>query len=143
MIVILEDNERRIAAMTSVLRKVLPAASAICFEDARQMLAWLADRLGEADLISLDHDLPVRRDEENRLIDCGTGREVANYLAALPPTCPVIVPGGNGGCPSRIRLAVPGGASAGRSGLDWRSVGRGGAGLHTRGVDCGQGFFCG
>lgn len=98
MIAILEDNEQRIAAMTTVLREVLPAAPSIFFESAHEMLRWLAEHLHKAELISLDHDLPIRRDSENRLVDCGTGREVAEYLAKLPPTCPVIVHSSNATC---------------------------------------------
>ena len=84
--------------MTAVLRELVPTARTIFFEDARQTLSWLAEHLGETDLISLDHDLPIRRDGENRVIDCGTGRQVADYLATLPPTCPVIVHSSNVPC---------------------------------------------
>jgi CheY-like chemotaxis protein len=97
-ITLLEDDPVRIAAMTAVLRELLPSARPIFFEDARQMLAWLGAHLGDVDLISLDHDLPVRRDAENRLIDCGTGREVADWLGGVPPTCPVIVHSSNEPC---------------------------------------------
>jgi CheY-like chemotaxis protein len=96
--VILEDDPARASAMTAALRELLPTGQSIFFEDAGAMLAWLAEHLGEADLISLDHDLPIRRDEDNRLIDCGTGRQVADYLAALPPPCPVIVHSSNAAC---------------------------------------------
>ena len=97
-ILILEDDPARIAAMTAVVRDLLPTARLVFFEDAGQMLAWLSEHLGEVDLISLDHDLPIRRDAENRLIDCGTGRQVAEWLAAAPPTCPVIVHSSNEPC---------------------------------------------
>lgn len=106
MVIILEDNAQRIAAMTAVLRELIPAARPVFFENARKMLAWLAEHLGEADLISLDHDLPFRRDEENRLIDCGTGREVADYLATLPPTCPVIVHSSNVECAAGMEFVL-------------------------------------
>ena len=84
--------------MTEIILALLPITQPLFFQDARQMLAWLAGHLSEADLISLDHHLPFRRDEENRLIDCGTGREVADYLATVPPTCPVIVHSSNVAC---------------------------------------------
>jgi CheY-like chemotaxis protein len=98
VIVILEDDPARVAAMTAVLSELLPAARSVFFEDAPAMLSWLAEHLGDADLISLDHDLPVRRDDENRLIDCGTGRQVADWLAAVSPTCPVIIHSSNEPC---------------------------------------------
>ena len=84
--------------MSAVLHDLLPAAHPVFFEDAPTMLAWLGKHLGEIDLISLDHDLPIRRDVENRVIDCGTGRQVADWLAAVPPTCPVIVHTSNEPC---------------------------------------------
>lgn len=92
--------------MTAVLKELLPAASTVFFEDASVMLAWLTEHLGEADLISLDHDLPIRRDEENRLIDCGTGRQVADWLAARKPVCPVIVHSSNEPCAAGMMFAL-------------------------------------
>jgi hypothetical protein len=61
------------------------------FDEAPAMIAWLGAHLEECALISLDHDLgPSRRiDEEFR--DPGTGRDVADFLAARKPACPVIV----------------------------------------------------
>lgn len=105
-IVILEDDSARITAMTTVVRELLPTIRHIFFEDAIRMLAWLAEHLGEADLISLDHDLPIRRDEENQLIDCGTGRQVADYLAGLPPTCPVLVHSSNAPCAAGMEFVL-------------------------------------
>ena len=58
------------------------------------MIAWLPDHLGDIILISLDHDLPLH-DALDLSPDCGTGRQVADYLATLPPTCPVIVHSSN------------------------------------------------
>ena len=42
-------------------------------------------------LVSLDHDLPLRQTRGGVVVDAGTGRMVADHLAGLPPTCPVIV----------------------------------------------------
>ena len=49
--------------------------------------------LPTAELISLDHDLDP---EEGVTTDPGTGWDVAKYLAALPPVCPVIIHTSNG-----------------------------------------------
>lgn len=97
-IAILEDDPDRVAAMSAVLGELLPSARPVFFEDAPTMLAWLGEHLGDVDLISLDHDLPVRREGEGRVIDCGTGRQVADWLAGVPPTCPVIVHSSNEAC---------------------------------------------
>ncbi len=92
--VILEDDVRRIAAMRSCLRKIVPRVEAVFFEDAREMIAWLPGHRSEVVLISLDHDLPMK-DVAGEALDCGTGRQVADYLASELPTCPVIVHSSN------------------------------------------------
>lgn len=106
MIVILEDYGPRIAAMNVVLRESLCRVPFVFIEDAHEAIAHLGEHLPEIDLISLDHDLPIRRDAENRLIDCGTGREVADYLAKLPPTCPVIVHSSNVTCADAMTIVL-------------------------------------
>ncbi|HEY2584972.1 MAG TPA: cyclic-phosphate processing receiver domain-containing protein [Tepidisphaeraceae bacterium] len=115
-IAILEDDAARVAELTAVLRELLYSAPPVFFEDAGRMLVWLGEHLREADLISLDHDLPFRRDEENRLIDCGTGRHVADWLTAAPAKCPVIVHSSNEACAAGM-MAVPAGVSVQRPGL--------------------------
>jgi len=93
-VAILEDDVDRVVEMKSCLAQVLPAADVVVFERADDMIAWLKGHLGEAVLISLDHDLPMVN-AEGMLIDCGDGRMVADYLAELPATCPVIVHSSN------------------------------------------------
>jgi hypothetical protein len=97
VVVILEDDVNRITAMRASLADVLPGLDIAVFEDAHQMIAWLGGRLGQVVLISLDHDLPLRQ-EPGRTVDCGTGRQVADFLASMPPTCPVIVHSSNDPC---------------------------------------------
>jgi hypothetical protein len=102
---ILEDDPNRIVAMRACLAETLPGIGVVFFEDAQKMIAWLAEHLGEVVLISLDHDLPLRT-QEGRTIDCGTGRQVADYLASVPPTCPVIVHSSNGHCAPGMVFAL-------------------------------------
>src|SRR5256885_15001425 len=97
VVVILEDDPARIAAMRACLTEVLPGTEIVVFEQAQAMIAWLGCNLAQVALISLDHDLPLL-DQSGRAIDCGTGRQVADYLASLPPTCPVIVHSSNSFC---------------------------------------------
>src|SRR5258708_32047364 len=94
LIAILEDNPDRIAAMRMCMAEALPGVEVVFFENAQEMIVWLGEHLGNVVLISLDHDLPLRNDE-SKTIDCGTGRQVADYLASLLPTCPVIVHSSN------------------------------------------------
>jgi hypothetical protein len=84
VIAILEDNADRIGRMRTCLSAHFPELDQMYFESAPLMRQWLGDHLGEVVLISLDHDLPIQG-------DCGTGRDIANYLATFPPSCPVIV----------------------------------------------------
>lgn len=65
------------------------------------MIAWLQENLACAVLISLDHDLPLRTNGDQK-IDCGTGRQVAEYLANQPPTCPIIVHSSNAAAASAM-----------------------------------------
>jgi hypothetical protein len=93
-VAILEDDAGRVGEMRICLGEVLPGVEVVVFEDAGKMIGWLGGNLAEVVLISLDHDLPLR-DGEGRAVDCGTGRQVADYLAGLAPTCPVIVHSSN------------------------------------------------
>ena len=93
-VAILEDDTRRVTAMQACLARLLPAAQQVFFDEAGAMISWLGQNLGQVVLISLDHDLPLR-DESGQTIDCGTGRDVVDYLATVPPTCPVIVHSSN------------------------------------------------
>ena len=81
--------------MRVVLEGALPGRQPVFFEDARLMIDWLRSNLGNVMLMSLDHDLPVRKDDRGTTIDCGTGRDVADYLATMPPTCPIVVHSSN------------------------------------------------
>lgn len=67
------------------------------------VIGWLTDHLADLMLISLDHDLPMNPDH-------GTGRQVAEDLAGLPPVCPVIVHTSNEFfAPGMMRVLADGG----------------------------------
>lgn len=104
-VAILEDEVDRITAMRASLAEVLPTLEIAIFDEAQQMIAWLGSHLGQVALISLDHDLPLRQ-EADTIIDCGTGRQVADYLVSMPPTCPVIVHSSNNPCASGMFFAL-------------------------------------
>jgi hypothetical protein len=89
-VVILEDDARRVGAMREQLDAILASHVVIVFDASHRMIAWLKDHVGETGLIPLDHDLPI-----NLQRDYGCGRDVADYLASQPPTCPVIVHSSN------------------------------------------------
>jgi hypothetical protein len=87
-IAILDDDERRLAAMIDRLSDRFPAFDVQTARSAETFLKLL-DSLPEETLlaISLDHDLePV---DDN--IDPGTGRDVSKKLAERAAVCPVII----------------------------------------------------
>jgi hypothetical protein len=90
-IIILEDNCDRREAMARYLADRIPSFDPVFFESPHPMLAYLRDHLGEAVCISLDHDMELINDGTGRLVDPGTGREVADFIATQSPQCPVIL----------------------------------------------------
>lgn len=90
-IVILEDNQDRIAVMKDCLRHKFDAFAACFFDEPSPMIAFLATCLADVSAVSLDHDLEMKQDSSGRLFDPGTGREVAEYLAKNVPTFPVVI----------------------------------------------------
>lgn len=89
-ILILEDDAERRRVMAECLLDRLPQFGVRFFIDAPSMIAWLhADSGPELVLISLDHDLEPS--PENGHHDAGTGRDVADCLAALRPSCPIVI----------------------------------------------------
>ena len=93
--------------MRACLSELLPGTEPVFFPIAREMISWLGEHLGDAVLISLDHDLPISR-QEGRTVDCGSGREVADFLASMAPTCPVIVHSSNGNCAPGMYFVLKG-----------------------------------
>lgn len=88
MVLILEDNDERIAAFESVVARLEPGIDLRVWRDAHTFMAEAGYLLSRTVLISLDHDL-------NRMPgavrDPGDGLEVATWLAQQRPVCPVIV----------------------------------------------------
>ena len=81
-IVILEDNPERRAAMNRCLQDRFYQFEIVFFEAAAPMRSFLESHLGKTIAIGLDHDLDLQIGEDGRATDAGTGREVADYLAA-------------------------------------------------------------
>jgi hypothetical protein len=105
MAAILEDDAARVAEMRRCLRDLLPNVESVFFDDANEMIIWLGRHIGEVALISLDHDLPLKG-PDGQVIDCGNGRQVADFIASLPPTCPVIVHSSNLHCAPGMFFAL-------------------------------------
>ncbi len=90
-IVILEDNAERKALMAQCLQDRFYQFERRFFDEAGTMVDFLKMNLQETILISLDHDLEIIEGKEGRMVDPGTGREVANFLAAQAPVCPIVL----------------------------------------------------
>lgn len=88
MWLILEDNATRMERFQEAANQSRLIPTLRLWRNAGHMIAELPSLLGEATLISLDHDLYKYDDSEP---DPGSGRDVANYLSTLPPSCPIIV----------------------------------------------------
>lgn len=90
-IAILEDNLERQAIIRACLTDRFYTFDAHFFDEAEDMIRFLDQHLAETLVISLDHDLEMKPSDNGRLIDPGTGRDVANHLARKEPGCPVII----------------------------------------------------
>jgi hypothetical protein len=93
MILMLEDDAERVARFTATLRALDPTLRLLVWRDARAMIREVEAFLPGARLISLDHDLEPAAGET---ADPGDGLEVAKFLAARPPVCPIIIHSSNG-----------------------------------------------
>lgn len=88
---ILEDNTDRLLEMKACLDELLPEYEHCFFDNAEEMVTWLSDNLPNVVLISLDHDLPLIQYRMGKRVNPGSGRFVADFLAAQQPVCPVII----------------------------------------------------
>ncbi|MCA9067584.1 MAG: hypothetical protein KDA84_01590 [Planctomycetaceae bacterium] len=92
MIVILEDNDDRQSIMRECLSSLVADQPIHFFKTALDTIDWFTGHLSETRFIALDHDLEMLEgDHPHKLIDPGTGRDVADFLATQQPVCPVII----------------------------------------------------
>jgi ADP-ribosylglycohydrolase len=87
-ILILEDNGDRIAGFKVAVAKLGNDFDLKIWRDAPSMIAECEAFFPAAALISLDHDLDP---QSGTTADPGTGLEVAKFLAACRPVCPLII----------------------------------------------------
>ena len=91
-ILILEDNDERIAAFQTVAPELGEGMVVKIWRDAPSMIAECAAFFPTAALISLDHDLNPM---PGAAVDPGTGVDVARFLGDFMPVCPVLVHSSN------------------------------------------------
>ncbi len=90
-IAILEDNADRQAVMRHCLADRFYTFDTHFFDEAEPMIHFLDRHLAETLVISLDNDLELKPGAHGRMIDPGSGMEVAEYLSGKATVCPVII----------------------------------------------------
>jgi CheY-like chemotaxis protein len=90
-IAILEDNLERQEVMRACIADRFYMYETRFFDDAFAMIEFLKLHLFDCLVIALDHDLELKTGVDGRCVDTGTGRDVADFLAANKPVCPVII----------------------------------------------------
>lgn len=91
-ILILEDDEKRIADFRMAVAQLGPNFQVKIWRDAPTMISELPDFISDACLFSLDHDLNPMPGAST---DPGTGLDVAAFLCKSQPRCPVILHSSN------------------------------------------------
>ena len=91
-ILILEDNDERIAAFQKAVAALGDGFELRVWRDAPAMIAECDTFFPTAALISLDHDLNPM---PGAAVDPGTGVDVARFLGDFVPACPVLIHSSN------------------------------------------------
>src|SRR5437588_2970782 len=91
-ILILEDNDERIAAFERTITALGDDFESKVWRDAPTMCAECEAYFPIAALISLDHDLNPTLGSN---LDPGTGLDVARFLADFMPVCPLVIHSSN------------------------------------------------
>jgi ADP-ribosylglycohydrolase len=91
-ILILEDNEERIADFKTAIRELGDGYELRVWRDAHLMCQQCEEFFATTALISLDHDLNASTTEAT---DPGTGLDVASFLGDFLPVCPVLLHSSN------------------------------------------------
>src|ERR1700722_3418113 len=92
MILILEDNNERVAAFERVVAGLGDGFTLKIWRDAHSMIRECEEYFPSAALISLDHDL---NPQPGVTTDPGTGLDVAKFLGDFLPVCPVLIHSSN------------------------------------------------
>jgi hypothetical protein len=77
--------------LLGALSETFPEHDTIFFDNAPDMIAWLTGHLEQVVLLCLDHDLGPSHWRDDGPFEPGSGRDVADFLAGCPPSCPVVI----------------------------------------------------
>ena len=92
-IIVLEDDSRRSNEMRRVVAATPPSVDVRFFDSAHELRAWLSANIGCVRAASLDCDLDTTSARDSA--DAGSGADIADYLATLPPQFPVLIHSSN------------------------------------------------
>lgn len=88
VIMILEDNDERIRGFEAAIQMLGDNFQMLLWKSANQLIQDCKAEMPHPTLISLDHDLVPT---DGSTLDPGDGLQVAQFLSALKPICPVII----------------------------------------------------
>jgi hypothetical protein len=91
-ILILEDNDERIAGFQKTVTELNGGFELKIWRDAHSMIAECAEFFLSAALICLDHDL---NPQPGIITDPGTGLDVTKFLCDFLPVCPALIHSSN------------------------------------------------
>lgn len=119
-VLILEDNEERIAGFRNAINKLGDDFDLYVWRDAKVMVRECSKYFDEVVLISLDHDL---NEMDKDRTDSGTGMDVVTFLVSCRPVCPVLIHSSNTPCAysmmNELRFAQWTVERVGPIGSDW------------------------
>jgi CheY-like chemotaxis protein len=105
-ILVFEDNLDRQQAMQACLADRFPQYRVQFYDRPSTVAEAFEEFRDEILLISLDHDLELLHGDNGELIDPGTGREVADFLATQCPICPVVIHSSNAAAAVAMQSAL-------------------------------------
>ena len=95
-IVILEDNQRRLAEMEAVLRETFPTIHIASYQDVPTCMDRNRSALRDVSLVCLDHDLEAPAEDPKKAM--GDGRDAVRWLLSQPFQVPVLIHTTNSRC---------------------------------------------
>lgn len=102
-LLMLEDDADRIARFKSVIESRTPSATLTVYRTAHLFIDAYSKLSEPPTLIALDHDLFVDSPNDP---DPGDGRDVARFLAELPPACPILIHSTNAAAADSMLFAL-------------------------------------
>ncbi|HTV42694.1 MAG TPA: ADP-ribosylglycohydrolase family protein [Candidatus Sulfotelmatobacter sp.] len=122
-ILILEDNEDRIAGFERAVAELGDGFELKIWRDAPSMIAECEQYFSSVALISLDHDL---NPQPGATTDPGTGMDLAEFLADFLSVCPVLIHSSNTNCAysmlNKLRFAGWTVDRVGPLGVEWIGI---------------------